>query len=103
LSGLGSGASCSLVEGSDVLMVSNLDDAVVNDGGAVLHLQPEAKDWRDLSRGGRFSSERLIVEVQAGLESAREDEVIQRDVSMKVTRGRMSFAISHGPTWACGS
>ena len=100
---LGSGASCALSDGGRLLMVAMLGDAVVRHRGRIVHLKPEAKNWNALAEGGRFAAGELAVEIDAGAEVARQEEVIERDASVSVIRAGRGFSVSHGPRWACGS
>lgn len=100
---LGSGASCSLSDGGPPLMVSMLDDAIVNDRGRIVHLKPNAKDWNALNEGGEFWARDLRIEVDAGMVVARHEGEVVRDTSVNIVRGRRGFGVSHGPRWACGS
>jgi hypothetical protein len=100
---LGSGASCQLVEGDQVLMVAMIGDAIANDRGRVVHLKREGSTWNALFAGGSFTSEGLTIEVEPGFETSRQEEVIERDTSLTVKRGRRGLSTSHGPKWVCGS
>lgn len=100
---LGSGASCALSDGGPPLMVSMLGDAIVNDRGRIVHLKPEAKDWKALIEGGEFRAGDLRIEVDAGAVVARHKSEVVRDTSVNIVRERRGFGVSHGPRWACRS
>jgi hypothetical protein len=96
---LGAGPYCTLTDGGGPLMVAKVGGAIVNDGGTIVHLRPEPRDWDALGEGGRFVSDRVTIEVDAGAVI----RPVERDASVRVLRGRYGFAVSHGPRWTCGS
>lgn len=100
---LNPGASCALSDSGPPLMVAILGDAIVDDGGKIIHLEPEAADWNALAEGGRFAAGGLVVEVDAGYVVARRGELVERDASVGIQRGERGFRTSHGPSWICGS
>ncbi|HEX8654835.1 MAG TPA: hypothetical protein VF693_06405 [Allosphingosinicella sp.] len=100
---LGAGPYCTLSDGGRPLMAAKVGDAIVNDRGSIIHLRPEAQDWRALGEGGRFASGALAIEVDAGAVVARHEELVERDASVTILRGGRGFAVSHGPLWACGT
>ncbi|HEX8364981.1 MAG TPA: hypothetical protein VF603_06835 [Allosphingosinicella sp.] len=100
---LGAGPFCTLSDGGRPLMAARVGGAVVKDRGRIVRLMPEARDWTALGEGGRFASAELTVEVDAGALVGRYEELVERDASVTVARAGRSFAVSHGPRWACGS
>lgn len=98
---LGPGPSCTLGHGGRPLMVATVGDAIVKDRGRIVHLTPEARDWKALVEGGRFTADGLVVDVDAGAAAARPGDLIERDTSLDIRRGRRGFGVSHGPRWAC--
>lgn len=100
---LGSGASCTLIDRGRPLMVAMMGNAVINDGGRIVHLKPQAKSWNELVEGGRFVGPEVAIEVDPGQVMARHEEVLDRDASVHFLRGRHGFSVSDGPLWSCGS
>lgn len=100
---LGSGARCALVEHGAPLVVATLGDALVNDGGRLVHLKPEAESWQMLVRGGRFVATNLVIEISAGPVRGRRGDLVVRDTDLRVTRGKRGYGVFHGPPWVCGS
>ena len=100
---LGSGASCALMDGKRMLMVATVGAAVINDRGTIVRLAPQAKDWEALAEGGRFTGGGITIEVDPGAVVGRGVDLVERDSSVSLMRGRRGFSVSHGPVWACGS
>ena len=100
---LGSGASCALTERGAPLLVAVPGDSIVNDGGRIIHLKPQAQGWNALAEGGRFAAGDLVVDIDAGAIVAKPGELVERDTSVSIRRGRHGFSASHGPRWVCGA
>jgi hypothetical protein len=100
---LGSGASCALGDGGQLLMVAVPGAAVINDGRRIVRLEAAAKDWTALLEGGVFTGEGVSVEVDVGAVLAREGEVTVYDANTLLKRGHRGFGTSHGPSWSCGA
>ena len=98
---LGRGTGCMLSDGGRTLMVASLSGAFANDGGMIVRLKPDAKDWEALLAGGRFIADRLRIEVDPGGLVAGGEGMVERDSSVFIVRGRRVFGVSHGPRWAC--
>lgn len=100
---LGSGAHCALVADNAHLLVATLGDALVNDGGRLVHLKPQAQNWQSLVRGGRFVAPSLVIEVTAREVRTPRGELAERDTDLRLSRGIRGFVVFHGPPWICGS
>ena len=92
-----------MIEEGVSLLVATLGDALVNDGGRLVHLKPEADNWQSLVRGGRFVAKNLVIEVTAGPVRAQSEELIERDTNLRITRERRGFGVFHGSPWVCSA
>jgi hypothetical protein len=97
------GARCALMERGGPILVAVPNDAIVSDGGKLIHVTPSAKDWGSLVQGGRFAAANLIIEIKAAAVVAQRDEEVERGADVSITRGRYAFKTFHGPPWVCGS
>lgn len=98
-----SGATCDLADDGAPILVATRGDAIVNDGGRIVHLKPEAEDWNALVDGGRFIGKDIVVEINAGSVVARSRNLVARGTDVDVRRGRYGFKVFHGPRWICWS
>jgi hypothetical protein len=99
---LASGAGCSLDFAPRPLLAAVAGNAIVNDGGRVVHLKPEASDLGTLARGGRFVGDGLVVEIDREYQVETVDEVTIWQATLHVERGRQGFTSYHH-RWSCGA
>jgi hypothetical protein len=100
---LGSGVSCALGDGGQLLMVAVPGAAVINDGGRIVRLEATAKDWAALLEGGVFEKGELSVEVDVAAVVERAGEVTVYDAGTYLKRGPRGIGTSHGARWSCGA
>jgi hypothetical protein len=100
---LASGAGCALDGGEhEPLLVAVSGDAIVNDGGTIVHLRPSAGDLDELMLGGRFTADGIHVEIQREHRIEQVDEVTTWQATLRLTRGPTGFASFHH-RWTCGA
>jgi hypothetical protein len=83
-------------------LVATTNDALVNDGGKLVHLEPETKEWNSLVQGGRFETTNMVIEIRAGTVRRQREELVERDTDLSIMRGGQGFKTFHGPPWVCG-
>jgi hypothetical protein len=100
---LASGAGCAIDDDQrGPLLVAVAGDAVVNDGGKIVHLQPLARDLEGLALGGLFAGGGLRVEIKREHRIEQVDEVTSWQATLRVTRGDRGFTSYHH-RWSCGA
>lgn len=99
---LAPGTGCALDESArGPLLVSVAGDAIVNDGGRIVHLRSDAKNLEELARGGRFVGDELVITIERGNQAERSDGDATWDASLRIERGQVGFVSFHH-RWTCG-
>jgi hypothetical protein len=83
------------------LLAAVAGDAIINQGGRIVHLEPDAKSLNELVLGGRFVGDELVVGIDREHQVERIDEVTTWQATLRVERGRLGFVRFH-ERWSCG-
>lgn len=97
------GAGCSLDDsGRGPLLVAVEGDAIVDQRGRIVHLKPEARTLGALMRGGRFTGDGLVLEIDREHQVEQEGEVTTWQATLRMRRGKLGFTSFHH-RWSCGA